>query len=348
MTAFDTFAYDYDLPREQIAQHPAVPRDSARLLVLDRATGRLAHAVFRDIGRFLRAGDLLVVNNTRVFPARTVGERHTGGKVEVFFLREVAANQWEVLVRCGGNPRPGEFILLEDERLSVRLLERTREGHWRVSLKPGVNLLETLDKLGRVPLPPYIKRPAEHQRDAADRARYQTVYARSVGAVAAPTAGLHFTTELLDRLRGQGVETAQVTLHVGPGTFRPITSKDVREHRIHAEYYEIAEAAAEAVNRARQDGRRVIAVGTTTCRALESAAEEGRLRSIAGRTDLFIHPPYTFGLVDGMVTNFHLPRSSLLVMIAAFAGRERVLRAYESARAEGYRFYSYGDAMLIL
>jgi S-adenosylmethionine:tRNA ribosyltransferase-isomerase len=349
MSDYMTSQYDYELPESMIAQHPADPRDSSKLLVLDRKNGTIEHVVFSEIGRFLDDGDLLVVNNTRVFPARTLGERYTGGKIEVFFLREVAPRKWEVMIRCGGNPRPGEFMELEDERLSVRLLEKTDQGHWIVSLKRGVNLMEVLAEVGRIPLPPYIRRDAEQQRDAEDLERYQTVYASTAGAVAAPTAGLHFTDELLASLAGQGVATAQVTLHVGPGTFRPIKAGYLRDHKMHTEYYEVPEETVAAVARAKAAGRRVVGVGSTSCRTLEAAATpEGALQAGQGWTDIFIYPPHDFRVVDAMVTNFHLPRSSLLVMIAALAGRELVMDAYEVAKSEGYRFYSYGDAMLIL
>lgn len=339
----DVSQYDYDLPKERIAQVPAEPRDSARLLVLDRRSGEIEHAIFRDLGRFLDAGDLLVANDTRVFPARTLGTRFTGGRVEVFFLRETEPGKWEVMIRCNGHPAQGERLLLEDGRLHVRLLKKTPEGHWLVSVPRGADMTALLDELGRVPLPPYIHREPEQQRSPLDRERYQTVYAERPGAVAAPTAGLHFTPDLLKRLREDGVGMETITLHVGPGTFRPIKARDVSEHEMHAEWYCVPERVAERIKATAQAGHRVVAVGTTTCRALESAPDGPG----EGWTRLFIHPPYEFRVVDAMITNFHLPRSSLLVMVCAFAGRERILNAYEAAKREGYRFYSYGDAMLI-
>jgi len=341
-------SYDYTLPKERIAQQPATPRDSARLMVLHRATGEIEHAVFREIGRFLRSGDLLVLNDTRVFPARTLGLRSTGGKVEVLFLQELDAGTWECLLRCHGRVRPGEQLQLEDNRLAIRMGERMPNGHWRAVLPRGVDLLERLAEIGRVPLPPYIERAPDHQRDAEDRDRYQTVYAHEAGAVAAPTAGLHFTEGLLGELEAQGIRTTRITLHVGVGTFQPIRNDDIRRHQMHAEAYTISEASAEAVRAAKAEGRRVIAVGTTACRALEaSAASPDGFAARSGWTRIYIYPSYTFRIVDALLTNFHLPRSTLLALVAAFAGRERILSAYETAVREGYRFYSYGDAMLI-
>ena len=345
----DSSLYDYDLPQEMIAQRPADPRDSSRLLVLHRDSGAIEHRAFSDIGTFLRAGDLLVLNNTRVLPARTYGTRHTGGKIEVFFLRDLGEGRCEVLLRCGGSPRPGEFIRIEGVELSVRLLEQGDAGQWRVSLPRGSNFHQILERVGRMPLPPYIKRDRNLPPDQADIERYQTVFASRTGAVAAPTAGLHFTEALLDRLRAGGVETCEITLHVGAGTFRPIKEDDIRRHRMHGESYTIDAATAEAVQRTRDSGGRVVAVGTTSCRALEAvAARPEGFGPAEGWTDLYITPPYEFRITDVLQTNFHLPRSTLLVLVAAFAGRDRVLAAYEEAKRQGYRFYSYGDAMLIL
>lgn len=345
---YDLSLYEYDLPRERIAQRPAEPRDSSRLMVLDRRTGAIRHDVFSQIGEFLREGDVLVLNNTKVFPARTFGTRHTGGKVEVFFLRDLGEGRWETLVRCGGTPRPGEFLMIEDNSISVRLLERTPGGHWIVSIPRGTNLFDTLAAIGRMPLPPYIKRDRNRPPDAADRERYQTVYAARTGAVAAPTAGLHFTETLLRKLEKK-IRTAELTLHVGAGTFEPIKEQDIRRHRMHEEFYAIPAEAASTITQARQAGGRIVSVGTTTCRALEAAATrpEG-FGHAEDWTALYITPPHAFQMTDVLITNFHLPRSSLLVLVAAFAGRETILAAYEEAKQEGYRFYSYGDAMLIL
>lgn len=342
-------SYNYDLPVAMIAQHPVVPRDSARLLVLDRARDTIEHRVFRDIGKYLKRGDLLVLNDTRVIPARTYGTRHTGGKVEVFFLRETAPGRCEVMIRCGGSPRPGEFIQLEGGALSVRLLEQRPGGIWLASLPRGSSLHDVLDAVGRMPLPPYIRRDRNEPPDPADREYYQTVYASDPGAVAAPTAGLHFTEDLLNDLEGRGIKIARITLHVGAGTFRPIKDNDIRQHRIHEEWFAIGEEAARKISQTRKSDGRIVAVGTTSCRSLEAAAlrPEG-FGSLESETDLYIVPPFAFKMTDVLLTNFHLPRSTLLVLVAAFAGRERVLAAYEKAKREGYRFYSYGDAMLIL
>jgi S-adenosylmethionine:tRNA ribosyltransferase-isomerase len=344
----DISLYTYDLPREMIAQTPADPRDSSRLMIIEREGSQTRHAVFREIGQFLRPSDLLVVNDTRVFPARTLGFRSTGGKVEVFFLHEQEPGKWEAMVRCNGSPRPGEQLMLEEDRLLVRLITRTRMGHWIVGLPRGMDLMAKLAEFGRVPLPPYIKRDPEHQREPEDVARYQTVYARTIGAVAAPTAGMHFTRSLMEELEGRGITFAQVTLHIGPGTFQPIKVDNLNRHNMHAEFYDISAEMANTILEARNSGRRVIAVGTTTCRALESAAAHGNFGPQREWTRLFIRSPYEFRIVDGLLTNFHLPCSSLLVMVSAFAGRKRILDAYEIARQKGYRFYSYGDAMLIL
>jgi len=345
---FDLSLFDYDLPREMIAQMPVEPRDSARLMVLDRQTGAIRHAIFRDLPEFLEPGDLLVINDTRVFPARTLGRRSTGGRVEVLFIRQIAPGKWEALVHCHGVPKPGEQLMLEDDALAIRLIERVHAGRWIVSLPRGVDLLERLEAIGRVPLPPYIRRDPDRQREPMDRERYQTVYAREPGAIAAPTAGLHFTERLMSALEVKGVRVARITLHVGVGTFQAIRVQDIRKHRMEREYYRIPASTAALITEAKAAGRRVVCVGTTTCRALESAADEAGLRPSEGWTDLYIYPPYRFRVVDALITNFHLPRSTLLVMVSAFAGRERILSAYEVAKREGYRFYSYGDAMLIL
>ena len=346
---YDLSLYEYDLPPEMVAQAPAEPRDSSRLMVLHRDTGAVQHAVFRDIGSFLRGGDLLVLNNTRVFPARVFAVRHTGGKVEILFLRDLGRGKWEAIIRAGGHPRAGEFIALGEGRCAVRLLSQADDGSWIVSLPRGTDLLPLLDELGRMPLPPYIRRGRDRAMEPLDRERYQTVYAKETGASAAPTAGLHFTDALLAELKGGGVGVTEVTLHVGAGTFRPIKERDIRQHRMHEEVYSISHAAAAEVVRARETGGRIVAVGTTACRTLEAAASapEGFGPS-AGRTGLYIVPPYAFRMTDALLTNFHLPRSTLLVLVSAFAGRDRILSAYEEAKREGYRFYSYGDAMLIL
>ena len=346
---FNLALYDYDLPREMIAQQAAEPRDSARLMVLHRETGKIEHRVFNEIGDYLSAGDLLALNNTKVFPARTFGSRHTGGKVEVFFLRGAEDGTWEAMVRCGGSPRPGEFLSLEGDKLSIRLLKKMPNGHWRVSLPRGTDLHKKLASVGRMPLPPYIKRDKTQPPDAHDRDRYQTVYAKETGAVAAPTAGLHFTESLLRDLEDAGVRTAEVTLHVGAGTFQPIKEDDIRRHKMHEEYYVIGPDAAQRIGEVKASGGRIVAAGTTACRTLEAAARrpEG-FGPAEAWTDLYLTPSSTFKMTDVLLTNFHLPRSTLLVLVAAFAGRESILAAYEEAKRQDYRFYSYGDAMIIL
>jgi S-adenosylmethionine:tRNA ribosyltransferase-isomerase len=346
---YDISLYDYELPPESIAQRPAEPRDASRLMVLHRADGRIEHALFRDLGRFLRAGDLLVLNDTRVFPARTIGTRSTGGKVEVFFLRDLGRGLWEAMIRAHGRPKSGEYLQLEDGRLVVKLAEKTPAGQWTVLVPRPADLLKTLQEIGRTPLPPYVRRSEDRSLEADDRERYQTVYARQTGAVAAPTAGLHFTEVLLQALREQGVGTAQITLHVGLGTFQPIKVADVRRHRMHAEFFSIDAKAAARIAEVKRAGGRVVAVGTTSCRALETAAASPQgFGPCQGESRLYVYPPYTFKMTDALLTNFHLPRSTLLLLVAAFAGRERILGTYQEARQSGYRFYSYGDAMLII
>lgn len=344
----DLSLFDYRLPPERIAQYPAERRDASRLLVLDRATGRWEDRVFGDLPDLLRSGDLVAVNDSRVIPARLMGHRTPGGApVELLFVRAVEPRRWEALARPAKRCRPGAVLGIGNGQVRVRVVATAREGRRIVEVEGGGSVREILDQHGVPPLPPYIARHRKPGQE--DWERYQTVYATHDGSVAAPTAGLHFTQELLERLRGKGVEFQALTLHVGPGTFRPIRSAHVEGHRMEAEEVAIAPRAAEAINRAKADRRRVIAVGTTTCRALESAAdEEGTVRPLSGPTDLYIYPGYRFRVTDALLTNFHLPRSSLLLLVCAFAGRELVLEAYRHAVESGYRFYSYGDAMLIL
>ncbi len=334
--------FDFDLPEELIAQTPAEERDRSRLLVLDRRNGAVSHRIFSDITEHLVPGDLLVLNDTKVFPCRLLARKAGGGKAELFLLEEKGINLWHALVKGGVDAgrtvsvAPGiEAEVLSTASDSIRLVRFS-----------GITDIRTrLGDLGRTPLPPYIKR----EPIANDIQRYQTVYASREGAVAAPTAGLHFTVELFQRLRDRGIGTAMVTLHVGPGTFQPVRTGDIADHRMHAEWYEVPAGAAEQVNRARSEGRRVIAVGTTSVRALETAARtDGKVHGGEGSSELFITPGYCFNIVNGMVTNFHLPKSTLLMLVAAFAGRESVLSAYREAVRQRYRFFSYGDAMLIL
>ena len=338
--------FDFELPPELIAQEPLPERDASRLLVLDRATGAVQHRSFRDLPDILAPGDLVVFNRSRVIPARLLGRRSKGGEAEILLVRDRGEGRWEAMVRPGRHLRPGQRVtidedlsvvieseaLAEDGRRQVRLLSRQRD------------IAAALERCGHVPLPPYVRRPDRPE----DRERYQTIYASEPGSIAAPTAGLHFTPSILERLRARGVETAEVVLHVGPGTFRPVTVPDIGDHRLPAEAYVVPADTAEAVTRTRARGGRVVAIGTTSVRTLEgSAAATGVTEAGTGETSLVIAPGFRFRVVDALVTNFHLPRSSLLLLVAAFAGRERVLGAYAEAVGRGYRFYSYGDAMLV-
>jgi S-adenosylmethionine:tRNA ribosyltransferase-isomerase len=335
---------DYELPPHLIAQEPAAVRDAARLLVVDRQAGQLSHRHFRDLPDLLSPRDLLVVNDTRVLPARLVGKREkTGGLWEGLFLRERPGGLWEILAQTRGQPEAGETIAIDPGPL--RLILRNRiEGHWLVEPAPFASSAELLAVSGRVPLPPYIR---NGQAGEADRDRYQTVFARADGSVAAPTAGLHFTPRLFAQLRERGISWTAVTLHVGLGTFEKIKSADPRLHRMHAEWGEVSRETVSAIEACKARGGRVIAVGTTATRALESAACNGALAMWSGETDIFIQPPHEFKVLDGLITNFHLPRTSLLLLIAAFAGSELIEQAYREAIRHEYRFYSYGDAMLI-
>lgn len=358
----DVADFDFELPDDRIAQHPVEPRDAARLLVRDLESEHAEHALVRDLPRFLRRGDVLVVNDTRVRPARLCGRRRSGGVVEMLVIGPVAggaAGSFRALVRPAGRLRKGEEILLEDGAVLARALERPvlDDGapgqEWHVELsdptQPSRSLEEILERSGRMPLPTYIRRSrAEDPERDVDRQRYQTVFAARSGAVAAPTAGLHFTPRLLDELASLGVERASVTLHVGLGTFQPVTVDRVEDHRMHAEEFELPQATVDAIERARARGGRVVAVGTTSVRVLESVwVEHQRLKACRGSTSIFITPGFEFGVVDVLLTNFHLPRSTLLMLVSAFAGRERVLSLYAEALRSGYRFFSYGDAMLL-
>lgn len=343
--------FDYALPPEQIAQHPVAPRDNSRLMVLNAKSGAIDHRRFHELPRLLRSPDLLVVNDTRVVPARLIGRKPTGGRVELLLLERVGPPEedatWRCMLGASRKPEPGARIELGEE-LSARLVRREDE-HWIVRLEsPDGRPEDRLERVGRMPLPPYIKR--EDGDDATeDRERYQTIYARAPGAIAAPTAGLHFTRRLLDGLERAGIARGTLTLHVGPGTFLPVRTAIVAEHTMHAERFEISQELAREVDAARERGGRVVAVGTTVVRALESCAtEDRRVEPRSGSCSLFIYPGFRFRAVDAMITNFHLPRSTLLMLVCAFAGREQVLAAYREAVREDYRFYSYGDAMLIV
>lgn len=345
--SLDINLYDYDLPEGMIALYPAEPRDSSRLLFLPKVEGELRHGRFADFPDCLRPDDLLVINDSRVFPARLRGKKKPGGgRVEIFLLENLDNGSWEALVRPGKRLPPGTKVDLFDDRLTASLGERTESGGRIVEFHTNGDLMSVIWEFGEVPLPPYIKRPAEED----DKVRYQTVYAEHTGAVAAPTAGFHFTDKILRRIEDKGVDVARLTLHPGLGTFRPITRTDISKHKMHPEKFTIPMETAKAINLARKEGRRIVAVGTTTARALESSIDDrGEVRPCDWRkTDLFIRPPFEFKVVDGLLTNFHLPKSTLLLLVSALAGRERVLAAYHEAIRAGYRFYSYGDAMLIL
>ena len=340
-----TDEFDFDLPKDRIAQQPA-PRGTSRLMVLDRSSDSLTHL---DVGRLpelLRPDDLLLLNDTRVIPARLFAHRPTGRKFELLLLRKLEDDLWEALLRPSARAREGERLALSDGSAAIPE-ERHGEGRWTVRFDPALGL-DRLDRIGEMPLPPYIGRPEGGM--AADHRDYQTVYAANPGAVAAPTAGLHFTEELLDEIRDAGVETAYLTLHVGLGTFRPVSVEEIADHEMHEEWYCLSDSTATAINQALADNRRIVCVGTTSVRALEGAlaAGEGRVQPGDGWTRIFITPGFTFRGVGAMLTNFHLPRSTLLKLVSAFAGRERILSAYADAIAERYRFFSYGDAMLIL
>jgi len=336
--------FDYHLPEHLIAQHPAARRDEARLLVIRRDRGALEHRTFRDLPDLLAPGDLLVLNDTKVLPARLIGTREeTGGKWEGLFLAE-RDGLWEMLAHTRGHPVSGT-VFVADSGLRMTLRGRTEDHHWLMAPGEPGTPAEVLARHGHVPLPPYIRKGRDLDEDEE---RYQTVYAERVGSVAAPTAGLHFTPELLNRLPARGIGIARVTLHVGVGTFAPIKMDDPAKHSIHREWCEVTSPAVDAILATKARGRRVVAVGTTTTRTLESAARPNGLKPYCGETGLFIHPPFEFRVVDVLLTNFHLPRTTLLLLVAAFAGSELLQRAYAEAIAREYRFYSYGDAMLVL
>ncbi len=354
--------FDYFLDPQMIAQRPLERRDRSRLMVLNRDSGRASNHIFTELPTLLRKGDLLVLNDTRVIPAKFTCRRPTGAKLEGLFLREDQPGNWEILLNGAGRCRPGErLVLVGGGDIRLELLANLGRGRWRVAVRPVASVQEVLQQAGLIPLPPYIRRPGV-MSDPEDRQRYQTVYAETPGAVAAPTAGLHFTDELLADLAEAGIETARVTLHVGLGTFAPVKCENLAEHKMHTEWYELSAAAAEKLDAARQAGRRIVAVGTTSLRVLETVGAERFQRAqsrrdlfapASGWTDLFVYPPADFRAVDAMITNFHLPRSTLLMLVAAFCspgrtdGVKMILDAYATAQQMEYRFYSYGDAMLI-
>lgn len=338
-----TSDFDYELPEELIAQHPAAQRDDSRLLVMDKNTGAVEHRVFRDIVNYLHAGDVLVLNNTKVIPARIFGVKEGGtAKIEVLLLKrdDDLPNTWEVLVHPGKRAKVGTAIDFGEGRLKGEVIANTSAGR-KVTFHFDGIFEEILEELGTMPLPPYIHEQLEDQN------RYQTVYAKVDGSAAAPTAGLHFTTELLETLRQNGIEIEEVLLHVGLGTFKPVSEEDIEDHEMHSEYYKISQETADRINKAKAEGRRIISVGTTSTRALESAAKDGRLQAGSGWTNIFIYPGYKWQIIDGLITNFHLPKSTLMMLVSALSTREHILAAYKEAVAQRYRFFSFGDAMFI-
>ncbi len=337
-----TSDFYFDLPEELIAQDPLLDRSSSRLLMLDKKTGVTKHETFKNVIDYLNPGDCLVLNNTKVIPARLIGNRETGGAVEVLLLKRHASDIWECLVKPGKKCKPGAKLVFGDGILKAEVMETVEEGNRLIQFEYEGIFEEVLDKLGEMPLPPYITHKLQ------DKNRYQTVYAKYEGSAAAPTAGLHFTNELLKKIEEKGVKIAYVTLHVGLGTFRPVKVDNVLEHHMHSEYYEITKEAADTINDAKKRGNKVICVGTTSCRTIESAADEnGHLEPKCDNTEIFIYPGYKFKVLDELITNFHLPESTLVMLVSALAGKDNVLNAYEEAIKEKYRFFSFGDAMFI-
>lgn len=336
--------FDFHLPEELIAQTPLVDRSSSRLLVLDRQTGSIIHSRFTEVNRWLRRGDVLVINDTRVIPARLIGEKaETNGRVEFLLLKRLSAKRWQTLVKPGRRLKVGAEVVFGNGLLKATIMEHCPDGERIVEFSFEGVFEEILDRLGEMPLPPYI------HESLKDQERYQTVYARERGSAAAPTAGLHFTHELMWGLRQEGVEFVPLTLHVGLGTFRPVQVDNIHEHHMHSEYYQVSEESARLLNEARAQGRRIIAIGTTSARTLETiASDDGLVHAGSGWTDIFIYPGYKFKIMSGLITNFHLPKSTLIMLVSALAGRDHIMDAYQSAVAEHYRFFSFGDAMLII
>lgn len=338
-----TSDFYYELPKELIAQTPAEPRDSSRLLVLDKENGQIEHKHFYDIIDYLNPGDLLVCNDSRVLPARIFGIKdNTGARVEFLLLKQVGTNRWETLCKPGKKAREGAKFSFGGGILRATIAQVKDDGNRVVEFECEENFFTTLDKIGQMPLPPYIT------EELKDKERYQTVYSHELGSAAAPTAGLHFTNELMEKIKSKGVGIAYVTLHVGLGTFRPVKVDDVTKHKMHSEHYEISEESARLINKAKKNGKRVIAVGTTSCRTLESVATlYGEIKPCDGFTDIFIYPGYKFKVLDGLITNFHLPESTLIMLVSAFAGYDNIMNTYKTAVNEKYRFFSFGDAMFI-
>jgi len=335
--------FDYYLPEELIAQDPVEPRDSSRLLVMNKETGELEHSIFHDLTKYLRKGDMLVINDTKVLPARLYAHKETGAVIEILLLKETGYLTWQCLVKPGKKALPGTKLLFDLPEMTAEVVDHSDEGTRIIKFNPDGNFYDLLDKLGTMPLPPYIKKPL------IDQDRYQPVYARERGSAAAPTAGLHFTDRLLNELKENGIGIEKVLLHVGLGTFRPVKSDTVEDHVMHSEYYRVTQETADAINRARAAGGRIVAVGTTAVRTLETVStDDGIVHAEEGWTQKYIYPGYHYKAVDAMITNFHLPKSSLVMLVSAFAGLDHVKHAYETAVNERYRFFSFGDAMLIL
>ncbi len=341
--------YDYTIPKHLIAQHPTAKRDESRLLILHRKSARIEHRKFYDIIEYLNCGDVLVLNDTKVAPARIIGYRTTGGRVEGLIIKEILENTWEILLQSNHGLKENESLCFGNNTVIGRLVCRNDTGSWTIKFEDRRKFIEMLENSGRMPLPPYIKRdPEDKSSGTDDEERYQTIYAKKMGAIAAPTAGLHFTESILQELTNKGIKIVYITLHVGLGTFKTVKEEDFRQHTIHKEFYNIPEAAIASINKAKSLGKRIIATGTTTCRVLETLARNNTTKKISGWTDLFIYPPYKFKLTDSLITNFHLQRSTLILLVSAFAGGENIASSYEEAISLGYRFYSYGDCMLIL
>lgn len=340
--------YEYEIPKYLIAQCPTRKRDESRLLVLHRNNFKIEHRKFYDIIEYLDCGDVLVLNDTKVSPARIIGSRTTGGRVEGLIIKEAGENTWEVLLRSNHRLKVNDFLNFNNS-VKGRIVCRNNSGSWLIKFEDRKKFLDMLEKSGRMPLPPYIKRKSdENSISTHDNERYQTIYAKKMGAIAAPTAGLHFTTNLLQKITNKGVNIVFLTLHVGIGTFNPIKEKDFRQHTIHKEFYHIPNETIDTIYKAKLSGKKIIATGTTTCRALETFAGNHTTKKNSGWTDLFIYPPYNFKLTDTLITNFHLQRSTLILLVSAFAGREHIAASYKEAISHDYRFYSYGDCMLIL
>lgn len=340
--------YNYNLPKELIAQQPLENREDARLLLLYRDTGKIEHRKFHEITEYLSPGDLLVLNNTKVIPALVPGKRISGASLELLLTEEMGKNRWKVLIKSNAKLKPGEEIQTKNRNIPAKLLDKSQDGSWLIEFDHEYDVKELLGQIGVMPLPPYIKRNKHEHLFSSDKERYQTVFAQKEGAIAAPTAGLHFSPNILEKIKRNGVEIGFVTLHVGTDTFLPVKTDDIRDHRMHKEFYECPRDIIQKIQKTREQKRRVVAVGSTSCRVLETIAISDKTPQFSGWTNLFIYPPYNFKYVDVLLTNFHLPKTTLLMLVSAFAGRENIMNAYEIAKNKGYRFFSYGDCMMII